>query len=183
MPQKKEKDLWVEMSIREIYTQAHFAGIAYSHLNLKAVTGTDLVFSSIHSFLSHCAMISKMLKATDNENPPHSIGSVLGISQDSLIHSRVFRNHLEHYDERLQNWIQRFGASPNIGTYNIGSKSALSIPNFVFVSHYDPNTQIFTFVNDDFNLGAMSVVAAQIKDTADDWVQKMQQGTIQPPFI
>src|SRR3989344_2204649 len=80
VPNKTEKDLWVEMSIREIWTQAHFAEIAYSHIDPKAASGNDAVFSSIHSFLSHCAMVSKMLSASDDDNPPKLIGDVLGIS-------------------------------------------------------------------------------------------------------
>jgi hypothetical protein len=70
---KAEKDFWIEMSIREIWTQSHFAEIAFNNINTKAPTGTDPVFSSIHSFLSHCANVSKLLKATD-KGPSKRIG-------------------------------------------------------------------------------------------------------------
>lgn len=183
MPNKTEKDLWVEMSIREIWTQAHFAGIAYSHIDPKAASGNDAVFSSIHSFLSHCAMISKMLAATDDSNPPKSIGEVLNIPSISIVHKRVFRNHLEHYDERLKDWIKQFGVNCNIGTYNIGPRRAIQIPNMVFVSHYDPNTATFTFVNDDFDLSALAAEVQRIKDLADTWVKNMESRKITPPFI
>jgi len=78
MPTKTEKDLWVEMSIREIWTQAHFAEIAFSHVDPKAASNNDAVFSSIHSFLSHCAMVSKMLSAKYDNNAPRSIGDIEG---------------------------------------------------------------------------------------------------------
>lgn len=183
MPNKTEKDLWVEMSIREIWTQAHFAEIAYSHVDPKAANANDAVFSSIHSFLSHCAMISKMLKAADDSTPPKSIGNVLGISDVSLIHQRIFRNHLEHYDERLKSWIKQHGVGVNIGTYNIGPRSAIQIPNMVFVSHYDPNNQTFTFVNEDFDLGAMFKEVKRIKSIVDSWVEGTESRKINPPFI
>ena len=183
MTNKTEKDLWVEMSIREIWTQAHFAEIAYSHIDPKAISGNDAVFSSIHSFLSHCAMVSKMLKATDDGIPSKYIGDLLGIQNTSLIHQRVFRNHLEHYGERLKRWIEQYGVNIMIGTYNIGPKSAFQINSMVFVSHYDPHTQIFTFVNDDFDIGAMFNEVHRIKEIADKWVSDMQVGVVTPPFI
>jgi hypothetical protein len=180
---KDEKDIWIEMSIREISTQANFAEISYSHIDPKAVNGNDAVFSSVHSFLSHCAMISKMLNANDSRNPLKSIGSILGILDSSIIHQRRFRNHLEHFDERMQRWIGKFAAGANIGTYNIGPKTAIQIPNMIFVSHYDPSNSTFTFVDEDFNLSILYEEAVRIKSLADNWVNKMQFGEIIPPYM
>lgn len=201
---RTEKDLWVEMSIREIWTQANFAEIAYSHIDPKADNGNDAVFSSIHSFLSHCAMVSKMLKANDQSQrkgriktfykylikfglyknkkvKKNTIGSILGIER-SIIHEREFRNHLEHYDERLKEWIRQCGTDVNIGTYNTGPKSGIEIPNMLFISHYDPSTQIFTFINNDFDLSKLYTEVQKIKLIADVWVTKVQNGIIAPPF-
>ena len=183
MINKTEKDFWVEISIREIWTQTHFAEISYSNIDPKAISGNDAVFSSIHSFLSHCAMISKMLAADDNGNPPKSIGSILGITNNSIIHQRRFRNHLEHFDERMQRWIGKFATGANIGMYNIGPKSAIQIPNMIFVSHYDPNNYTFTFIDEDFDLSALHEEVQKIKSIADNWVQKMEREVIKSPFI
>jgi len=168
---RTEKDFWIEMSIREIWTQAHFAELSYKNIDPKAIKGTDLVFSSIHSFLSHCANVSKMLVAEDGGNLPTTIGDVLEIPKNSDIHNRKFRNHLEHYDERLKNWIREKGINANIGTYNIGPKSMIQIPNMVFVSHYDPTNDTFTFVNEDFDLGKLFSEVVRIKDLADLYVK------------
>lgn len=183
MINKTEKDLWVEMSIQEIQTQAHFAEIAYSNIDPKAANRNDAVFSSIHSFLSHCAMVSKMLDAKDDGNPPTCIGDILGIPNTSLIHRRKFRNHLEHYDERLRKWIKSFAAGANIGTYNIGPKSAVQLQNMIFVSHYDPDRKIFTFVDEDFDLSLLFVEVQRIKNIADEWFSRMEQNLIKPPYI
>lgn len=182
MPTKTEKDLWVEMSIREIWTQAHFAEIAYSHIDPKAANGNDAVFSSIHSFLSHCAMVSKMLSANYDTATPRTIEDVLGV-RSTTIHTKIFRNHLEHYDERLRRWIGQHGIGIMIGDYNIGPKSAIQIPNLVFVRHYDPTTSTFTFVNDDFDLNALFAEVQKIKNVADTWVKGIENGTITSPFI
>jgi hypothetical protein len=120
MAQKTEKDFWVEMSVREIQTQCHFAQLAYRNLDPKA--NSDAVFSSIHSFLTHCAMVSKLLRAKADSL---TIEDVLKVSTTLKIHDRSFRNHLEHYDERLQKWIKEKGPNAMIANHNIGPKSML----------------------------------------------------------
>lgn len=174
MSRSTEKEFWIEMSIREIWTQAHYAETAYGNINLKAINVIDAVFSSIHSFLSHCAIVSKMLKAKYTDNSSTTIGDVLGISSLSPIHKRKFRNSLEHYDKELKKWIKERGVNSVIGTYNIGPKSAIDIPNMIYVKHYDPTNNTFTFVNEDLSLGDLFQEVIQIKDKADKWVKQLQ---------
>lgn len=165
------------MSISEIATQARFADLAYKNIDPKAIHGNDAVFSSIHSFLSHCAMISKMLQAT---NGGTSIGAVLGIASTSGIHKRKFRNNLEHYDKELKKWIAKYGVDANIGTNNIGPKTA--IKGLIFVSHYDPTNSTFTFVNKDFDLSRLYHDSQVIRGIADKWVETVMLGRLQPPL-
>ena len=214
MMAKTEKDFWIEMSIREVWTQCHFAELAFQNIDAKSAKGKDGVFSSIHSFLSHCANVSKMLKATDTPVPksigdftlrevckepvsffsaicskmfkatgpsPKSIGDILRVPHSSLIHSRTFRNNLEHYDSRLKQWIRKYGQNASVGTYNVGPKSMFS-SRVIQINHYDPATSTFTFVNRDFNLRDLYGEACRIKKIADTWVQEMEQGKIVPPF-
>lgn len=183
IPPKTDKDLWVEMSIREISTQADFAGIAYAQLDPKARNSNAALFSSIHSFLSHCAMVSKMLVAKDDGRPRRSVGSVLKVSASSLIHERTFRHHLEHYDERLKQWTRKHGVNSLIGDYNIGPKSALAGQNMIHVRYYEPDTQVFTFLNNDFDLGEMAEEVRRIKNLADQWIMKVEAKEIMPPFV
>lgn len=179
---RKVIDYWVEMSIREVWTQSHFAGIAYSHIDPKAITGTDLVFSSIHSFLSHSSMVSKMLLAKSIGSKSKSIGGILGIPTTSIVHNRKFRNHLEHYDERLKVWIKKAAMGRSIGTYNVGPKTMIGIQNMIFVSHYDPMNETFTFVDEDFDLGELNTEIGKINHLADEWVKKVELKVIEPPF-
>ncbi len=177
---KTEIDFWIEMSIREISTQCHFAESAFGNIYPKSSTNTDIVFSSIHSFLSHTALVSKLLKATGESV---SIGGMLGVSDASAIHNRLFRNHLEHYDERLKEWIREKGCNAVIGTYNCGPKSSFGAPNMVFVSHYNPASLTFTFVDEDLNLGEMHKEIKRIKKIADTWVKEVESGTRKPPYV
>lgn len=173
---RNRKDLWVEMSIREIWTQCHFAEISFNNIDPKAERASDAVFSSIHSFLSHCALISKLLKAKDDVSPTTVISEVIGISDASVIHNRTFRDHLDHYYDRLKKWIEKYPPDVNIGTYNIGPKSFFKGGNILLVSHYDPATEIFTFVDEDLNLREMYEEVVRIKTEADNWVKSLRGG-------
>ncbi len=167
------KDFWIEMSIREISTQSKFANLAYENIQNKAQSG-DIIFSSIHSFLSHCAMISKLLKALDENDVP-VISKVLNLPESSLIyiHKRKFRNHLEHYDQDLKKWIRKFGPNSAIGTYNILPKASLS-KHIILISNYDPILNIATFVDEDIVLEPLCQEVLKVKALADDWVTKME---------
>lgn len=177
------RDKWIEMSIREIWTQCKFALIAFDNLSIKGQESTDAAFSSAHSFLSHAANVSKLLKAKDVD-PPHDadvIGTIVGVQATSAVHDRELRNHLEHYDERLKGWISAQGPSANIGTYNIGPKSMIQIPGMVFVTHYDPNTKTFTFVNKDFDLTQLAHEVRKIQAAADAWVKNLEASRRKTP--
>lgn len=171
----KRKNIWIEMSIREISTQAHFAKLSYRRINSVVPEDNDRIFLSIHSFLSHSAMISKLLNAEEKAWFPATIGGILKISEDSVIHKRKFRNKLEHYDNELKKWINKLiapGEHFSIGTYNIGPKSMIQVPNMIYVSHYNPDSNVFTFVNEDFNLGELFEEVERIGTLADNWVKK-----------
>jgi hypothetical protein len=132
------------------------------------------VFSSIHSFLSHCAMMSKMLRGRFETV---SIDDVLDIAQDSIIHERKFRDDLEHYYSRLKNWIREYGLRRVIGTYNIGRRDKFR--GVLLIKHYDPSECIFTFVGEDFDLEAMHGEAIRIKEIADRCINVHIEG--RPP--
>ena len=76
MMARTEKDLWVEMSIREISTQARFAGIAYSQLDPKARVNNDAIFSSIHSIRSVDVIPGSCLVTAKNNESFQTAASV-----------------------------------------------------------------------------------------------------------
>lgn len=169
--ESNKKNRWIEMSIREIWTQCQFAEISFNNINTN--NRNDTIFISIHSFLSHCALVSKLLTAQDDSDPGIIISQILNIANSSIIHNRTFRDHLEHYYERLKRWIDKYPININIGTYNIGPKDAFKVSNLLFVNHYDPKTEIFTFLNEDLNLREMYKEVSKIKLIADNWVNSL----------
>lgn len=164
------RDCWIRLSIEEISTQCRFALISWANLDTKATISNDTAFSSAHSFLSHAANISKLLSAKDinDSGLGDVIGNELQIPTTSIIHDRRLRNNLEHYDERLKEWLKAKGYMANIGTYNIGPKKAITGSDFIFVTHYDDLAKIFTFVDEDFNLEEIAKEIKKIQAQADD---------------
>jgi hypothetical protein len=172
------ESFWIDLSIREIFSQARYADLAYSDVVRKAELLEDGLFSSIQAFLSHCAMISKMLKRRYNKLEGRSIGDMLGISDNSFIHRRQFRDYLEHYDEKLLCWIKQLH---QIGfPYLDGTRqnNAIGDQNITHIRNYDRATCTLTLVGEDFDLSAMHAEATRIKEIADRWIESQRKPTV-----
>jgi len=172
------KDFLAEMAIREIWTQCRFAQVSYSNITTKGRANTDIVFSSIHSFLAHCANVSKLLfskkiaSALGKQNP----AQILNLQGSLRIKSSSFRNKLEHYDKELVKWIKKKGPRILIYDYNIGPKRAFQLPkNSIRVRHYDPTTDTFTLLDEDLTLNDLYQEVTEIQSKAGAWVDALVQ--------
>ncbi len=163
---------WIQLSVREVSAQCKLALDAWADLERETVGGAYGVFGRVHSFLAHAAILSKLIKASDIEDTgiTNVLGKELLIPLNSAIHDRRLRNNLEHYDEELKKWIKTKGIMANIGTYNLGPKNSLAIPDLVYVTHYDPGTRIFTFVDEDFDLVSIAQEISHIQSCAEKWM-------------
>lgn len=152
-----KKDRIIEMAFRELRDQCKYAKVAYQNLQNKGQSNVTATFSSIHSFLSHCGLISKLLKSEKLATNflGKNIGNILGVSETAHLHNRNFRNSLEHYDERLATWINNRGQKVNILDNNIGPKDFLKIENSICIRHYDPVKNIYTLLDEDLDLGVL----------------------------
>jgi hypothetical protein len=54
---------------------------------------------------------------------------------------------------------------------NICSKAAIAVGNSIFVRNYDPNSNIFTFVDADLNLKKLHQEIQRISDIARVWIE------------
>jgi len=82
--------------------QAPMGGRATLHLQ---------VFRSLHSLLTHASNVSKLLwpprpKQHNAKARGHELRGILGITDQSPLKSRELRNNLEHFDERLDEWVK-----------------------------------------------------------------------------
>ncbi len=145
------KEYIVLQAQREICTQIIFALAAYGNITKKAETDRVTIHSSIHSFLTHCSNISRLLwSPTDHESIKHEIGddlaSVLGVPHLPLLANRDLRNDLDHYEERLVRWIKKaYPDRMSISNLTVGDITLKGSPGTKHLRHYDPSTTAYTF--------------------------------------
>ena len=101
---KKLKPLAEMALIGEIITQSKFAEMAAAQLT-KTSDSVE-VWGSIQSILVAVANVSKILWPVKKYMARgKQLRELLGIDDDNLLSDRTFRNHFEHYDERIEEWF------------------------------------------------------------------------------
>ncbi len=128
------------------------------------------VFRGIHSFLTHASNISKILWPT----PPKKGSSEtktqyeqrkqttiqrgkelrqeLGLPEKHILTNRRLRNHLEHFDERIDDWAEH-SENKNFVQDTIGSESAIVGPTPTDrMRWFDPSNGTFLFRGETFSL-------------------------------
>jgi len=121
-----------------------------NHLNSDADT-----FSYIHEFLVHAASLSRFFDPARKNNLHIARAKALKnlYGQDTkLVESRNARNALEHYDERLDEYLLRFDSGyyfpePKVGALELTSESI----GHVF-KLYDPTSQKVAILGEVFDI-------------------------------
>jgi hypothetical protein len=134
---------------------------ALDRLKLAAKEGNgEAVYDDAANLLAHAAIISKILNPTSNKARPHSslrgkyLRSVLNIDSEVALDRRL-RNHLEHIDERLEDWLgqNKSGVYINMGLLPI-SFLGVAEPNIRFL---DLASGIYNFLDEQFDISAIMV--------------------------
>ena len=100
--------------ISEILLQSKIAQRAFERL-LATYNNFDRleVWCSIQSILVSAGNVSKILWPNKNRLRGKRLREMLKVEADNILSNRKFRNHFEHYDERIEEW---FDNRPN-GVY------------------------------------------------------------------
>ncbi len=93
--------------IGEIVLQSQIAQRAAERLQAPHNTFDKVeVWCSIQSILIAAGNVSKILwPAKKHRIRGERLRQILKVSQTSLLSDRKFRNHFEHYDERIEDWF------------------------------------------------------------------------------
>ena len=87
----------------ELQTQCDYALVAFED---ASKSDARRCFYFLQGFLIAVANVSKILWPLKKfEDRGSMLRASLGIKDDSPLKSRKFRNHFEHYDERIQEWF------------------------------------------------------------------------------
>ena len=133
---------------------------------------------SVHSFLTHAGNVSKLLWPTNprrergeskedyktqcketNDRGGH-LRRELDISEQHPLKDRTLRDHLEHFDERLDTW-SRTSRNHNIVEL-IGPASAVAGARKSDVIAYNPATDVYFFRGDEFSVQTLVTAVEQL---------------------
>jgi len=96
--------------------------MSFSDLEGALKTGDmDRIWHAIQAFLVAAGNVSKLLwpaKASAS-NRGEELRLVLTVVDDSILSPRTFRNHFEHFDERLESWAAS-STRKNLADSNVG---------------------------------------------------------------
>lgn len=163
---------------KEIERQCKFAIIAIDEIkNGLSQNNSDIVWYAVQNFLVAAGNISKSLwpsykkyqeqaeklekeekvnklrkKAEEMKKRGEELRKSLSIKDDSPIQPRKFRNHFEHFDERLEIWASS-SKRHNFVDSNIGpSKMITGIDAKDFIRNFDNTTWELTFRGDKYEI-------------------------------
>jgi len=137
----------------ELKRQSKFAIIAYSDIQ-QSLTSHDIdrIWYSIQSFLVAVGNISKILWGTDDaiRNRRTDLRQLLLIDDSSVLNSRRFRNHFEHFDERLEDWTNTVKGS--VVDSNVGPSGFISTPQgeSSYLRNFDNQKFVLTFRGEEY---------------------------------
>jgi len=132
------------------------------------------VFRGIHSFLTHASNVSKILwpgtvpkqkrNETDNQYQRRireikravlratDLRDELGLPKEHSLKSRKLRNHLEHFDVRLDDWDEH-SKNKNFAQDNIGAENAIvGLDKKDMMRWFNPTNGTFLFRGETFSL-------------------------------
>jgi hypothetical protein len=117
---------------------------------LDALENRDVreVFFHLHHFVVHAANLDKLLDVEPSSDRAAILSGHLNLNGVDLKPFRRLRNHLEHFDERLDQWVSKYYGQPffdkNIVT------GATGFRQFPYLRALDGD--VFTFYGEDYPL-------------------------------
>ena len=150
--------------IGEIVKQAKIAKRAGERMEAKYEDFNELdIWSSIQTILVAAGNVSKILWPSRRSSIPRGrkLRELLSIDNKSVLSSRKFRNHFEHYDERIEDWFETNRSVVYIDS-SINPFESIWGPNInVYHRAYNPSTKVLTFRDETVDL-------AEILDALED---------------
>ena len=166
---KKMKPLAEMVFVSEIVTQTMIAEKAASRL--EDVSDQIEVWSSIQSILVAVANVSKILWPVRGKYfvRGKQLRTLLRIDDNNILSDRRFRNHFEHYDERIEEWFEN-----EKSCVYMDSRIDPFIPNQLSLqqfSHrfYNSATRTLTFRNEPIDLSAILEALTEIREKCRDY--------------
>ncbi len=136
--------------IQEAVSQAEYALLSYDSYRKAYVDGdTKLVFYHLHHFVLHVTNIDKILFPSKNKFRNEILKGIQESVEVDLKEIRRLRNHLEHFDERLDKYVKNYKGQAFFDNNLVTGSSGF--PKDDYLRALDGDT--YKFYGEDFNLG------------------------------
>lgn len=156
----------------EVERQCRFGLIAAQDLRASTQRGdTDRVWYSVQALLIAAGNVSKLLWPARSGTPNRGdqLRESLSVPDASPLEPRTFRNHFEHFDERLEAWAT---SSPRRGFVdaNIGPAGFISGPRASdFLRNFDTTNHAVMFRGDMYELRPLIDSLQTLHQAASVW--------------
>jgi len=139
----------------EIERQCKFDIIAIEQIKTGLSNkDSDLVWYAIQNFLVAVGNISKIFWPINQKYGMRGekLRKSLGIEDNSPIQPRNFRNHFEHFDERLEKWAESSERHNFVDSSILPPNMIAGIDQKDFLRIFNPTTWTLTFRGDKYEL-------------------------------
>ncbi|MBE9397623.1 hypothetical protein IOQ59_10160 [Pontibacterium sp. N1Y112] len=135
--------------VQEAEAQAEYALMAYESYK-RALEGKDVksVFYHLHHFVVHVTNIDKILFPNKNRFRSEILKETQSKTSIDISSIRRLRNHLEHFDERMDNYVKNYKGQAYFDNNLI--TGAKDFPKHNCLRALDGDTYIF--YGEEFNL-------------------------------
>jgi hypothetical protein len=123
------------------------------------------VWSSIQSILIAAANVSKILWPSRKSSVARGemLRALLKVDDQNLLSDRNFRNHFEHYDERIEDWFEKNRSAVYTDLSISPFKSIWGNDPSSHHRAYNPLTQTLTFRGEAVDLAALMNALDEIR--------------------
>src|SRR5258708_2197610 len=134
----------------EVHRQCKFTLLAAEDLRASLMQEPwpdhDRIWMSIQAILIAVGNVSKVLwpSRAQGRDRGQELCALFEVDDNSPLSSRLFRNHFEHFDERLESWASE--EHPMLCDANIGPAGMFGkIDPRSYLRHFDPDTFTLMF--------------------------------------
>ncbi len=122
------------------------------------------VWCSIQLILVAAANVSKILWPEKKYKlRGEKLRKLLNVDQNNILSDRKFRNHFEHYDDRIEKWFEKQPSAVYRDLEIDPFKSIWGITDHNKNRAYDPLKQTITFRGESLDLGEVLKVLGEIR--------------------
>jgi len=147
--------------IGEVSLQCQIAQRAAQRLDVANEKNDHIeIWCSIQSILIAGGNVSKILWPVKNKQRGKELRETLQVEQDNILSKRKFRNHFEHYDERIETYFE--DKNPSVYSDLAMNPSMRGPFNF---SHrgYNSFNKTLVFRDEVFDLGALLKALEEVR--------------------